>query len=304
MKKILVFVVIILLMVGNAFGGDLIARSYKPKKAKVQKEPIHTWVPYEAYAVADAETGIILEGLNINLPHPQASLTKIMLACIIVDKVDGGELNLTDLVKAPKKIEKIGGTSVFLKAGETFPLEDLMHAILVQSANDAAHAVAEYASGSVSNFIVLMNSKAQALGMTNTIFYSVNGLPSTKKDYDNITTCVDMVKLAQEALKSPKIREWVAIESTPFRKSIISNHNKLLGKTPEVDGIKTGFTRRAGFNIVATGKNDERRIIVIVLGSPMPIIRDNFAMEKFKEYLLKKEIYMYDVSKGYDEEVN
>jgi D-alanyl-D-alanine carboxypeptidase len=113
-----------------------------------------------------------------------------------------------------------------------------------------------------------------------------------------------MVKLAQEALKSPKILEWVAIESTPFRKSIISNHNKLLGKTPEVDGIKTGFTRRAGFNIVATGKNDERRIIVIVLGSPMPIIRDNFAMEKFKEYLLKKEIYMYDVSKGYDEGAN
>lgn len=304
MKKILVFVIIIMLMVGNAFGGDLIAKSYKAKKTKVKKEPIHTWVPYEAYAVADAETGIILEGLNINLPHPQASLTKIMLACIIVDKIDRGELNLTDLVKAPKKIEKIGGTSVFLKAGETFPLEDLMHAILVQSANDAAYAVAEYASGSISDFIVLMNSKAQDLGMTNTIFYSVNGLPSTKKDYDNITTCVDMVKLAQEALKSPKIREWVAIESTPFRKSIISNHNKLLGKTPEVDGIKTGFTRRAGFNIVATGKNDERRIIVIVLGSPMPIIRDNFAMEKFKEYLLKKEIYMYDVSRGYDEEVN
>jgi D-alanyl-D-alanine carboxypeptidase len=113
-----------------------------------------------------------------------------------------------------------------------------------------------------------------------------------------------MVKLAQEALKSPKIREWVSIESTPFRKSIISNHNKLLGKTPEVDGIKTGFTRRAGFNIVATGKNDERRIIVIVLGSPMPIIRDNFAMEKFKEYLLKKEIYLYDVSKEYNEEGN
>jgi D-alanyl-D-alanine carboxypeptidase (penicillin-binding protein 5/6) len=304
MKKILVFVIIIMLMVGNAFGGDLIAKSYKTKKTKVKKEPIHTWVPYEAYAVADAETGIILEGLNINLPHPQASLTKIMLACVIVDKIDRGELNLTDLVKAPKKIEKIGGTSVFLKAGETFPLEDLMHAILVQSANDAAYAVAEYASGSISDFIVLMNSKAQDLGMTNTIFYSVNGLPSTKKDYDNITTCVDMVKLAQEALKSPKIREWVAIESTPFRKSIISNHNKLLGKTPEVDGIKTGFTRRAGFNIVATGKNDERRIIVIVLGSPMPIIRDNFAMEKFKEYLLKKEIYMYDVSRGYDKEVN
>jgi D-alanyl-D-alanine carboxypeptidase len=97
-----------------------------------------------------------------------------------------------------------------------------------------------------------------------------------------------MIILAQEALKSAKIREWTSIEYAVFRKSIITNHNRLLGKFPEVDGIKTGFTQAAGFNIVATGKNEDRRIIVVVLGSPTHKIRDHVAMTKFQEYLVKE----------------
>ena len=301
MNKFLIIVVSLLLIVTNVFGGELIA-STKTKKHKyiVKHYPTQMALPYEAYIVADADTGEMLEGLNINLPHPQASLTKITLACVIIDKINKGELNLTDSIKVPKEAEKIGGTSVYLKHGEIFDLEQLMEAVLVESANDAAYTVAQYAAGSIHDFLILMNNKAQDLEMTNTVFYSVNGLPPGKHESDNITTCVDMVKIAREALKSPKIREWCSIESTKFRQRIISNHNKLLVKMPDiVDGIKTGFTRRAGFNIVATGKNYEKRIIIVVLGSPMPVIRDNFAIEKFKEYLLKKEIYMYNVATSY-----
>jgi D-alanyl-D-alanine carboxypeptidase (penicillin-binding protein 5/6) len=288
MKKLLIFVVSMIFMTGNVFGGEMLASNSRYKSKRTKRPPIQNAVAYEAYAVADAETGTVFESLNIDLPRPQASLTKIMLARVVIDKIENGEIQLTDIVKVPKKAESIRGTSVYLKVGESFTLEELMQAVLVESANDAAYAVAEHAAGSASDFIVLMNLKAQDLGMDNTVFHSVNGLPSIKKEDENITTCSDMIKLAQDVLRFPKIIEWTSIESTIFRKGIISNHNKLLGKTPEVDGIKTGFTRRAGFNIVATGKNDERRIIVVVLGSSMPRVRDAFAMHKFREYLLEE----------------
>jgi len=276
-----------LLTAGGVFGEEMIATKQKYTK-RVKRPSIQKLVPYQAYAVADAETGVVYEGLNIYEQRPQASLTKIMLTAVVIDKVERGEIQLTDIVKVPKKAERIRGTSVFLKAGETFTLEELMQAILVESANDAAHTVAEHISGSTDNFIVLMNLKAQSLGMTDTVFHSVHGLPPTKGERDNMTTCSDMIKLAQEVLKSSKIREWTSIESTTFRNGRISNHNKLLGRSPEIDGIKTGFTRRAGFNIVATGKNEARRIIVVVLGSSIPKVRDAFAMNKFREYLLEE----------------
>jgi serine-type D-Ala-D-Ala carboxypeptidase (penicillin-binding protein 5/6) len=288
MKKLVIFAIVMIFMTGNVFGGEMLASNSRYKSKRAKRPPIQNAVAYEAYAVADAETGTVFEGLNIDLPRPQASLTKIMLARVIIDKIESGDIHLTDIVKVPKKAESIRGTSVYLKVGESFTLEELMQAVLIESANDAAYAVAEHAAGNASDFIVLMNLKAQDLGMESTVFHSVNGLPSIKKEDENITTCSDMIKLAQDVLKYPKIREWTSIESTIFRKSIISNHNKLLGKTPEVDGIKTGFTRRAGFNIVATGKNDERRIIVVVLGSSMPKVRDAFAMNKFREYLLEE----------------
>jgi D-alanyl-D-alanine carboxypeptidase (penicillin-binding protein 5/6) len=181
----------------------------------------------------------------------------------------------------------MGGTQVFLKAGETFTLEELMKAALIESANDAAYAVAEYAAGSSAAFVDLMNRKAQSLGMTSTVFHCVHGLPPSKGGSDNMTSCTDMILLAQEVLKYPKVLEWTATERTTFRSGtlVISNHNKLLGKMPEVDGLKTGYTRRAGFNIVATGKRGDKRLIVVVLGSPESKIRDHFAMVKFREYL-------------------
>jgi D-alanyl-D-alanine carboxypeptidase (penicillin-binding protein 5/6) len=302
MKRIAFAAVIVLFTAHGVFGGQplaptkttdasaakfqLAAKPKTPPKAQpaltVQARP-----PYEAYAVADAETGTVLEGLNIQLAWPQASLTKIMLACVVIDKIERGELRLTDRVTASKKAEKMGGTQVFLKAGETFTLEELMQATLIESANDAAYAVAEHAAGSSAAFVDLMNRKAQSLGMTSTAFHCVHGLPPSKGGSDNITSCTDMIRLAQEVLKYPKILEWTATERASFRSGtlVISNHNKLLGKMPEVDGIKTGYTRRAGFNIVATGKRGDKRLIVVVLGSPESKIRDHFAMVKFREYL-------------------
>ncbi|MBI5578555.1 MAG: D-alanyl-D-alanine carboxypeptidase [Deltaproteobacteria bacterium] len=302
MKRIALAVVIVLFTTHGVFCGESLAGAKKAGAAAAKfqlaaKPKTHPKVrpaltvqarsPYEAYAVADAETGTVLEGLNIQLPWPQASLTKIMLACVVIDKVERGELCLTDLVTASKNSEKMGGTQVFLKAGETFTLEELMKAALIESANDAAYAIAEYAAGSSDEFVKLMNAKALALGMLDTQFHCVHGLPPAKGGADNISTCSDMIRLAREALQHPQIIEWTSIEHTTFRSGTltISNKNKLVGRVPGVDGLKTGYTRKAGFNIVATAKTGDRRLIVVVLGSPESRIRNEFAADKFREHL-------------------
>jgi len=303
MKRIAFAAVILLFAAHGVFGGELPAATKttgtaaakfklaaKPKTPpKVQPAPALQPRPhYEAYAVADAADGQVLEGLNVNLRWPQASLTKLMLAVVVIDKIERGELRLTDRVTATKSAEKMGGTQVFLKAGETFTLEELMKAALVESANDAAYAVAEYAAGSSDKFVKLMNAKARALGMLDTEFHCVHGLPPVKGAADNISTCSDMIRLAREALRYPQILEWTSIEQMTFRSGTlhISNKNKLVGRVPGVDGLKTGYTRRAGFNIVATAKTGDRRLIVVVLGSPESRIRNGFATDKFREYLL------------------
>jgi len=296
MKQLGIVVLVALFSITSASAGQTPApkkiakvTAAKPKVAApspaVSTQPKH---PFEAYAVADAADGKILEGLNVNLRWPQASLTKLMLAVVVMDKIERGVLHLGDRVTISRKAEGMGGSQVFLKAGEAFTLDELMRAALVESANDAAFAVAEHVAGSSDEFVKLMNAKARALGMPDTEFHCVHGLPPVKGGADNITTCSDMIRLAREALQHPHILEWTSIEQTTFRSGTlpISNKNKLVGRVPGVDGLKTGYTRRAGFNIVATAKTGDRRLIVVVLGSPESRIRNGFAADKFREHLL------------------
>jgi D-alanyl-D-alanine carboxypeptidase (penicillin-binding protein 5/6) len=294
MKRVIVVLLVALFACHSAFAGQT-STGKKPVKTPSSKSapvrPVQAAepkAPFEAYAVADAADGKLMEGLNVNHRWPQASLTKLMLALVVMDQLERGELRLDARVTVSKKAEGMGGSQVFLKAGETFTLNELMQAALVESANDAAYAVAEHAAGSSDEFVKQMNRKAQALGMLDTEFHCVHGLPPAQGGADNLTTCSDMIRLARAALAHPQIIEWTSIEQTTFRNGtlLIHNKNKLVGRLPGVDGLKTGFTRRAGFNIVATGKNGSQRLIVVVLGSPESRIRDGFVMEKFREHLL------------------
>jgi D-alanyl-D-alanine carboxypeptidase (penicillin-binding protein 5/6) len=291
----MVAVVLSLLAVSSAQAGQAVTpkKSVRkaPPKPQIQTPAVHVVQPrpsYEAYAVADYGTGQVLEGQNMHLRWPQASLTKLMLALVVEEKIAAGDLQPTDAVVVSKRAEGMGGTQVFLKAGEIFTLDELMQAALVESANDAAYAVAEHVAGSADDFVTLMNRKALALGMTDTEFHCVHGLPPANGGSDNLTTCSDMIRLARAVLRHPRILEWTSIQQTTFRNGtlVMTNKNRLVGRLFGVDGLKTGFTRRAGFNIVATGKTDDRRLIVVVLGSPEARVRDEFAMEKFREYLL------------------
>jgi D-alanyl-D-alanine carboxypeptidase (penicillin-binding protein 5/6) len=298
MKRSVLAVLLALVAVHSAFGGQTSPqkKTSRPSKSNLRAAASAAAVPnpsrplYEAYAVAEAADGKVLEGQNLHLRWPQASLTKLMLAVVVTDKLGQGELSLDDRVTVSKKAEGIGGSQVFLKAGEVFTLDELMQAALVESANDAAYAVAEHAAGSSDEFVQLMNQKAQALGMADTVFHCVHGLPPSRGGGENVSTCSDMILLAREVLQRPQIMQWTSIEHTTFRNGMlmITNTNKLVGRLPGVDGLKTGYTRKAGFNIVATGKDGDRRLIVVVLGSPESRIRDAFATAKFIEHLLAR----------------
>jgi D-alanyl-D-alanine carboxypeptidase (penicillin-binding protein 5/6) len=287
MKKWFVIILALLLWANTAYGKPY-AQKKHIKGSNASNTKVHTAkeAPYKAYIVVEAGNGKVLEGENANVKRAPASVTKLMVACIVIDKITKGEIQLTDKITASKEASKIGGSQVFLKEGEVFTLEDMMKATLIASANDASYAIAEHIAGSKEEFVVLMNEKAKALGMVDTEFHSVHGLPPSKGQEEDLTTCNDLAILARELLKYPKILEWTSIKTEGFRdgKFIMNNHNKLLVKMPGiVDGLKTGYYSEAGFNVVATGKKNDLRFIIVVMGSPTANIRDGVAVEKFKK---------------------
>lgn len=254
----------------------------KPAATKQAKEP---QTPYKAYIVVEANTGKVLDGENIDIKRPLASITKLMVACIVMEKLATGAVKLTDQIIVSKNASNIGGSQVYLSEGETFTLEELMKAMMIHSANDAAYAISEHVAGGIDEMIRLMNDKVKIMGLKNTEFHSVHGLPPEKGEKEDLASCHDLATLARELLKYPKIIEWTGTVTDSFRngKFVLSNTNKLLTKLPGTDGLKTGYYRESGFNIVATAKKEEIRFIVVVMGSPSGIIRDKVAIEKLKK---------------------
>ena len=241
--------------------------------------------PAKAYVVMEAWTGKVLEEQNMHEKRPPASMAKLMTACIVLDRIAKGGVHLTDKVPVSREAAAIGGSQVYLKEGEVFTLEDMMRATLIASANDAAHAVAEFIAGTNRDFVELMNEKAKSLGMNDTEFNSVHGLPPGKDQKEDLTSPYDMALLSREVLKYPKMIEWTSTKTGEFRNGafILNNHNKLLSRMPEVDGLKTGYYRSTGYNVAATARKGDLRFIAVVMGSPTARARDGFAVEKLKK---------------------
>jgi serine-type D-Ala-D-Ala carboxypeptidase (penicillin-binding protein 5/6) len=274
-------------------------KSVTPKRAQLPKKPSPAQTvaekqePCKAYIVVEATTGKVLEGRETHLRRPPASITKLMLSAVVLERVENGGLHLSDKITVSRDASKMGGTQVFLKAGETFTLEELMKATMVASANDAAYAIGEHLAGSKEGFVALMNEKAKALKMDDTEFHSLHGLPPSMGDQDDLTSCSDLAVLARELVsKYPKILEWTSVQNDRFRDGtfVLNNHNKLLSKMAGMDGLKTGYYVEAGYNVVATAKKDDLRLIVVVMGSPTNEIRDRLAIEKFKTYFASYEM--------------
>ncbi len=237
--------------------------------------------PYASALVLDADTGKILFADNENAQVYPASVLKLMDLLVILDLVDHGTVRLDDMVQVTDEAYRMGGSQVYLDPSEQFSVEDLLYALMVQSANDAAVALATHVAGSKEAFVQLMNAKAQKLGMNNTHFYSVHGLPPSTGQKVDVTTARDFAVLCRELAKRPEVFPYTETRVRDFRngKFIMRTHNHLLGKLDGCDGFKTGYFKAAGFSIAATAKRNGVRLIALVMGSKDRKIRDAKAME-------------------------
>ena len=225
---------------------------------------------FASAVLMDAETGEILIESNVHRKHQPASIVKMMVALIVMEKVEEGRLGLDDEIRVSRRASQMGGSQVYLKQGEVFTLEQLMKAMMVHSGNDAAVSIAEHVAGSAEAFVDLMNMKARELGLTESVFQSVHGLPPGKGQKADLTSASDLAVLARALIRYPKVLEWCSIVSEPFRGEsfVLQNTNKLLTRYRGVDGIKTGYTKESGYSMVATATRDSSRMIAVVMGAP------------------------------------
>lgn len=237
---------------------------------------------YKGAIVIDAASGNVLFEDKADIVSPPASMTKLMTFAVVHDALASGTLKLDLPVKITVEDSKMGGTQVFLDPRETFSVEELIYAMMIQSANDAAHALARAAAGSVPAFVELMNAKARALGMTQTTFRTPHGLPPPNRKIadGDLTTPRDFATLSRylvsktDAIKYSSVRTRNFGEGLRATPMVMTNHNHLLGKVSGVDGLKTGFTNGAGFCLSATAQRNGRRVIVVTMGSAQAKVRD------------------------------
>jgi serine-type D-Ala-D-Ala carboxypeptidase (penicillin-binding protein 5/6) len=260
--------------------GQSEVRAAKPARKKVIAEN-----PYLGAIVVDNATGKVLFEDKADAEGYPASVLKLMDLLIVLEKIEQKQLTLQDPVIVSAKASHIGGSRVWLAEKETFPVDDMLYALMVQSANDVAVALAEKLAGSTDAFVELMNKRAQELGMTHTVFHSVHGLPPGAGQEHDVTTARDFAILSRELLKHQDALRYTSTRERPFRPDdkkhmvMMRNHDHLLGTVEGVDGLKTGYFADAGYSIALTAERKGQRVIVIVLGSVDRKVRDAKASE-------------------------
>jgi D-alanyl-D-alanine carboxypeptidase (penicillin-binding protein 5/6) len=222
-----------------------------------------------AYLVMDAGTGTVLAEKDAHRRWPPASMTKMMTVLIAMERVRDKSMSLDEPVRASAWASRIGGSQVYLAEGESFALGDLLASIMIASANDAAVAVAEHV-GSTAAFVDLMNARAKALGLNDTTYQSVHGLPPAKGQTADLTSAYDLAVLGRELMRYPEIMRWAGMAQAPFRGGSLNmaNTNHLVRNFPGATGLKTGYYREAGFEVTASATRNGLDVIAVVLGVP------------------------------------
>ena len=234
--------------------------------------------PYRGAIAFDAESGRVLFEDNAATPCLPASMVKMMDLLLVMEAVERGELKESDRVAVSVRAFKTGGSQVFLDPKESFTLEDMLFALMVQSANDAAVAVAEHAAGSCEAMVDRMNARAAALGMKDTRFHSVHGLPADRPagQLNDVSTPRDMAILARELCRHPGAFKYTSCDFHVFRpgpkpkRFELRTHNPVLQPGTRIagaDGLKTGYTRVAGYSLAASVVRNGRRIVVVTMGT-------------------------------------
>lgn len=219
----------------------------------------------KSYVLMDASAGQVLQQNNSSEKLPIASVTKIMSMLLYMEAIDSGKISLKDVVTASDYASGMGGSQAYIEPGEQYSVHDALKAVALHSSNDVTVSLAELVAGSEEGFVVLMNEKAADLGMKNTQFKDCTGLT----DVDHYSSAFDIALMSRELItKHPKILEYTSIYTDTFRNGEfdLTNTNKLVKFYNGCDGLKTGFTRAAGFCLSATASRNNMRLISVVLG--------------------------------------
>ena len=282
MKKILVLIISIIFLINQ-----------------IKAENIDLAKNAKSAILIETSTGKILYQKEMNTKNSPASMTKIMTLLLIMENLENGNIKLTDKVNISKNASNMGGTQIFVKEGTTLDLETLIKGIAIASANDASVAVAEYIGGSEENFVKMMNDKAQSLGCKNTSFKNPHGLD----EEGHYTTAYDLSLIARELIKYP-----LALKLSSTYEDYINvsgenhwlvNTNKLIRFYSGIDGLKTGYTDKAGYCLTATMERNNMRLISVVMNENTKDDRNNDTISMmeygFSAYgsknILKKETY-------------
>ena len=235
-----------------------------------------------AAIVVDAKTGEVLFSRNADLRRYPASLTKMMTLYLIFEDLERGKISLSSRLSVSTNAANQAPSKLGLAAGSTIRVEDAILALVTKSANDVAMAVAENLSASAAAFAQRMTSTARSLGMNSTTFRNPHGLP----DSGQITTARDMATLGR-ALQDrfPQYFGYFSTRSFTWNGVTYSNHNNLLGNVTSVDGIKTGYTRASGYNLVTSLKRDNRHVVAVVMGGNSSASRDQHMRDLIAAYL-------------------
>lgn len=216
-------------------------------------------VSAEKAIVLDAYTGRVIYEKNADDVGLIASTTKIMTALVICE-----QCNVLDRMRIPKEAVGIEGSSMYLKEGEILTIQELLYGLMLQSGNDAAVALAIYCGGTVEGFAELMNDKARQLGMNNSHFVNPNGLDAV----DHYSTARDLAVLSAYAMNNPIFYKTVSTKTVKIGNRYLKNHNKLLWEYGYAEGVKTGYTKKAGRILVSSAQKDNRRLIAVTMNAP------------------------------------
>jgi len=229
------------------------------------------YAPPFSSLVIDGNSGEVLQASNADAMRHPASLTKIMTLYLLFEELDAGRIRLDTPLKISAHAAEQAPSKLGLKPGQTIAVEDAIKAVVTKSANDVAVAIAENLAGSEDEFARVMTQKAHALGMAHTTYVNASGLP----DDDQLTTARDLALLGRTiADRFPRYYRYFATPAFVYHGAAMRNHNHLLGAVAGVDGIKTGYTRDSGFNLVTSVHRDGRYLVAVVLGGHSAFARD------------------------------
>ncbi len=260
MKKVLCFLLVSLFLVPNmVFASD----------TEVVNEVSDIAGNAKSAILIEATTGKIIYEKNSHEKLAPASMTKIMSMLLIMENIDKGVIKWDDKVTVSENASSMGGSQILLETGEQMTVYDLFKGIAVASGNDAVVALSEYVAGSEEEFVRLMNEKVKELGLKDTVFKNPHGLDTA----NHYSSAYDMSIIAKELVKHEKVFEFTSIYEDYLRKGTkrelwLVNTNKLVRFNPIVDGLKTGYTKEAGYCLTATAKKNNMRLISVIMGEP------------------------------------